>query len=240
MAQGAKPRWTFERGCSCVIYRRTSRSRLPYRLVEGSVMRRSLWFGLTTATILVWLAPGPRCFAQNAAVPDQAGLSKLEQELTALALDLLRAEALSDELKDESRVLSTEPQGSDAKTTRFFRAPENVWKNAFPDQLPRDGQADGVLEHLALVQREIDKHQKESTRAWTHAKARTLELRKNLRKDGRLDRLANGFERAWMGHSRGIARSGRPGRGGWTGAFRSRESRSHQVAAALLSAAVPA
>ncbi len=129
--------------------------------------------------MLGWLAPEPRTFAQNPKTPDQAGSSKLEQELVALALDLLRAEALSDELKDEGRVLSTEPPASDATGARLFRAPENVWKNAFPDQGPKDGQGDGVLEHLAGVQREIDKYQKDATRAWTSASVQILEQRKN-------------------------------------------------------------
>ncbi len=142
-------------------------------------MRRSLWFGLTTAAMLGWLALEPRTFAQNPKAPDEAGSSKLEQELVALALDLLRADALSDELKDEGRVLSTEPPGSDATGARFFRAPENVWKNAFPDQGPKDGQGDGVLEHLAGVQREIDKYQKDATKAWISATLQTLEQRKN-------------------------------------------------------------
>jgi Double-GTPase 2 len=71
----------------------------------------------------------------------------------------------------------TAPEGAEAFESRFFRAPENVWVSAFPANLPKDGDSDGVLKNLAAAHREIEKQQKESSKAWTTANQRMLELR---------------------------------------------------------------
>jgi hypothetical protein len=144
---------------------------------EGSVMRRLERFGLSTAAMLAWLATPILAHAQIPATPERGDLSKLRDQVTSLSLELLKAQAEADELKDEERVLTTAPEGTDAIGTRFFRAPEKVWTNAFPTSLPTDGDSDGVLKNLAGVHREIEKHEKESTKAWTFATQRMLELR---------------------------------------------------------------
>jgi hypothetical protein len=127
--------------------------------------------------MLLWLAPATASRAQNLSAPRQTNLAKLEEELKTLSLDLMKAEALGDELKEEDRVLSTEQEGAESADTRFFRAPEKVWMKAFPGSLAREGDADRVLEDLARAQREIEKDQKEATRAWTYASDRMLALR---------------------------------------------------------------
>ncbi len=87
-------------------------------------MSRLKWCSLTTAALFLWHAPWSAALAQNHSAPRQAGLAKLQEELTALKLEILKAEAVADELKDEERVASTEQQGAESNDTRFFRAPK--------------------------------------------------------------------------------------------------------------------
>ena len=73
--------------------------------------------------------------------------------MTTLKLEILKSEALAEELKDEERVLSTEQQGAESSDTRFFRAPEKVWMKAFPGNYAKEGDVDRVLEELAQPKR---------------------------------------------------------------------------------------
>ena len=141
-------------------------------------MRRRQWFDLaTTGVMLAWLVTPARTLAFR--VPprfEPSELSKLQQKVITLSLDLLKADALADELKDEARVLTIAQEGTETVDTRSFRAPEKVWISAFPPNLAKDRDSDGVLKNLAGAHREIEKQQKESTRAWTSASQRMLEL----------------------------------------------------------------
>ncbi len=140
-------------------------------------MSRLKWCSLTTAALLFWLASSTAALAQNQSATRNAGLAKLQQELTTLKLEILKAESLAEELKDEERVLSTEQQGAESSDTRFFRAPEKVWMKAFPGNYAKEGDSDRVLEELARTHRDVDKDQKEATRAWTYAFDRMFALR---------------------------------------------------------------
>ena len=153
-----------------------AQSNLTCREVEGlPVMSRSRCFGAACLATVLWLTPAASSHAQ---ATGQADLSKLREEVTALSLELLKAQAEAAELKDEKRVLTTEPEGAEASDSRFFRAPEKVWERAFPENPVRDDDTDHVLERLADAKKTIDRHQKDAESTWTSAAQRMLDLRK--------------------------------------------------------------
>ena len=146
-------------------------------------MTRFQWFGLATVLVLAWFATAIATHAQGPAAPRAGGVAELRREVSGLALDVLRAEALARELKDEERLLTTAPQAEGEADSRLLLAPEDLWVQTFGNSTPGeglDGRPLAVLEGLATVQKKIDSYRRDSIEAWTQAEEQSLKFREEL------------------------------------------------------------
>ncbi len=155
-------------------------ARLACREVEGPVMSRFQWFGLTTAVLVAWFATAIRTHAQGPAAQGLGSAAQLRREISTLGLELLHVQAEGDELKDEERLLTTTPEGDSQFDSRLLLAPDDLWEKTFPASKPVDGpqgRAAKVLKVLAENQQKIDADQKTAIDEWTWATEQSLDLR---------------------------------------------------------------
>jgi hypothetical protein len=138
-------------------------------------MRRNQWFGLAAGVVLAWLAATISAWAQAPAAPPENGLAELRREVSQLGIELLRARAESDELKEEEKLLAPTPRPGGAADTRRLAAREELWDQALGKATAVAG-TEEVLGRLGEVLKSAKEDEKVALDAWSSAQERSLDL----------------------------------------------------------------